>query len=478
MQALQAAQRLDASGAPQTRGGQVEKALSLVDVEAGYGHESVLKGLSLDVAVGEFVVIIGPNGCGKTTAVKAATGLLPPRRGSVRLFGTDVRALGPRRIAEMVGVVPQQFESAYDFTVRELVQMGRYAARRRDAAAGWARAGRFRVDGVRAGKFPAGVAQPDPVKRALSATGLEELADRSFATLSGGEKQRAILAQALAGEPRLLLLDEPTAHLDIGYQLELFDLLRSLHAAEGLTVVAVLHDLNLASQYAETMVLMSGGSVFSAGRPSEVLTADNLRAAYGVDARVFADPLSGRPYVSILSRKHHDSIPEQDASSAKARSKKIRRVHVVGGGGAAGYLLQEFYHQGYDISAGVLNRMDTDWELAVRLGCRVIEAPPFSPVTEQATKENCDAMVAADVVVVANIPVGNGNLANLEAALQAARAGKTVIIVSLTPVDERDFTGGKGTALWGELVHSGAREATSLTEFWRLFGELLGEKWA
>ena len=447
--------------------------LELVDVEAGYGGAPapVLKGLSLSVAKGEFVAIIGPNGCGKTTTLKVATGLLPARRGDVRLLGRDVKALGPRRIASLVGVVPQQFDSPYDFTVRELARMGRYAARakvglglgpgarapappRQEA---WLDAGPGSLPGI-----------PDPVEAALEATGMGALADRVFASLSGGEKQRAVLAQALAGAPSLLFLDEPTAHLDIGYQLEVFDLLRSLHAKSGVTVLAVLHDLNLAAQYAGRVVLLTAGSVFAEGSPAEVLTPGNLREAYGVDARVFADPMTGRPYVSVLSRHGLGSPPGGSPSPAAEPSRRFRRVHVVGGGGAAGYLLQELYQQGYDVSAGVLNRLDTDWEVAVRLGCRVVEAPPFSPIGPAEKQANSAAVAAADAVVVANIPLGKGNLANLETALEAVQAGKPVIALSLTPVHERDFTGGAGAARWEELVASGASQAASLAEFWRL----------
>ena len=257
------------------------------ELAAGYRGRPVLAGVSLELSPGELVAVVGPNGAGKTTLLRAISGALPPSAGAVYLDGKALGRLSPREVARRLAVVEQRPQVGFDFTVRELVELGRLPHL----------------------KFPDRLTPRDEeaVEEALAAVGLSGLAGRRFSTLSGGEKQRVFLAIALAQEPQVLLLDEPTAHLDVRHQLELMELVAE-RAQEGLAVLAAMHDLNLAAAFADRMILLVEGRVLAQGRPEEVLTRENLRAAFGVEARVERDE-TGVLHIRFLPRKSQAGNP-------------------------------------------------------------------------------------------------------------------------------------------------------------------------
>jgi cobalamin transport system ATP-binding protein len=256
------------------------------NVSFAYGRrpaaDLVLDGVSLDVPEGAIVALLGPNGSGKTTLLRVLSGLLPPSTGEVRLEGRDVRTLARRELARKLAVVPQETHLAFDFTVIDLVLMGRYP-----------HLGAFELEG----------AQDVAIARdALAATGTAALEDRRFSTLSGGEKQRVVIAAALAQATGILLLDEPTASLDLGFQLEVTALLRQLNRDRGITMVVSTHDLNLAAALAHDVVLLRRGRVLAHGPVADVLTVDSIRALYGVDAEVRFHAGAGHLTVVPLAR--------------------------------------------------------------------------------------------------------------------------------------------------------------------------------
>jgi len=256
-------------------------AVRVAGITCRYEAVPALQDVTLDVAAGEIVGIVGPNGSGKTTLLRALHGLLAPVRGSVVVEGRDLQSLGAREIAAMISAVPQHSRDGFGFTVYEVVMMGRYPHQR-----------------------PLPVDRPEHVPAARSAlerTRTWHLRRRPVDAISGGERQRVLLARALAQEPRVLLLDEPTAHLDIRFQLEMMDLVAGLGSA-GLTVVAALHDLNLAAMYCGRLVLLTEGRIAAMGSPGEVLDPARLRAVYGADVAVHPHPLTGRPSVTVLRR--------------------------------------------------------------------------------------------------------------------------------------------------------------------------------
>lgn len=246
-----------------------------------YGARPVLADFSLEVPQGDYLVIVGPNGSGKSTLAKAINRTLRPVAGRVLLDGRDIYALPAKELYREMAVVSQETAIDFEFTVEEVVALGRLPHLKR-----------FR------GETEADIAA---VHRALALTSTLHLKDRLATGLSGGERQRVMVARALAQEPRLLILDEPTAHLDIAHQIELLDLTRELNRTRGLTVIAVLHDLNLAAQYASHMLMIKAGERFAQGGPEQVLTEDNILAVYGSRVRVMQHPVYGTPHVFLLS---------------------------------------------------------------------------------------------------------------------------------------------------------------------------------
>jgi iron complex transport system ATP-binding protein len=247
-------------------------------VTAGYGDRAVLHACTLAVARGEVVAIVGPNGAGKSTLLRALSGLLRPSSGSVRLDGVDIATLARRELARRIAVVPQIFDTLFPFTVREVVALGRTA-----------RLGTF--GGASRGDLAA-------IDRAIADLDLADLASRRIDRLSGGERQRAVLAMALAQEADVLLLDEPTVHLDPGHQVVMLRLVRELACTRGLAVAAVLHDLNLAAAMATRLVVLADGRIVCDAAPEAVISAELIREVFGPGLVVGRN--DGRPIVLPL----------------------------------------------------------------------------------------------------------------------------------------------------------------------------------
>jgi len=239
--------------------------LELAGVAVRLGPRAVLTGVDLDVAAGEVVGLLGRNGAGKTTLLRVASGALVPDAGRVRLDGRAQDAIERRARARIVALVPQDTQLAFPFSVAELVLMGR------TPHLGW-----LGFEGAH---------DLDVARAAMARMGIAALADRSVLTLSGGERQLAMVARALAQEPRLLLLDEPTAFLDLRHRLEVLTVVREL-AAAGTSALVVSHDLGVAARFCDRLVLLGDGRVLANGPPRAVLTPDLLRAAFGIEVEL------------------------------------------------------------------------------------------------------------------------------------------------------------------------------------------------
>lgn len=254
--------------------------LTVSELVVRLGSHAALNGISCTLPAGSFTGIVGPNGSGKTTLLRALSGVLAPAAGSVHLDGRPVRSLPATVRARQMAVVTQHLPGDFDFTAGEVVAMGRYP-----------HLGRWRREGQ---------ADRAAVAQAMAVTGTAALAERRFSRLSGGEQQRVAIARALAQEPRILLLDEPSNHLDVRHVMELFDLLSRLNREQGLTVVAVLHDLNLAALYCQRLLLLQGGRLVAAGTPAAVLQPEQIEGAYGSRVVVTRHPLTGAPQVALV----------------------------------------------------------------------------------------------------------------------------------------------------------------------------------
>ena len=249
------------------------------------GEDShIFRDLTVTIPAGQMLGIIGPNGSGKSTFLKLLAGIVRPQNGTILLDEHDVGSLSPDTIGRMVAYVPQEFQAAFPFTVQDIVLMGRYPHRR---AGLWDLWGWERSDDYAA------------AERAMARLTVLHLADTAIGELSGGERQRALIARALAQEPDILLLDEPTAFLDLNYQLEISRILRSLVQERGLTIILVSHDLNLASQYCDRLLLLDRGRLVVLDDPVTVLRPEVLEPVYGCRMLIDCHPETGLPRVSL-----------------------------------------------------------------------------------------------------------------------------------------------------------------------------------
>lgn len=254
--------------------------LRMENISFGYSDRPVLHNVGVRIDSGEMVGLLGPNGSGKTTLIKVASGILRPGEGEVWLNGSRMGHLRRRAVARCIAVMPQQFHVPFAFTVGEVVMLGRIPFIR--PLSGDTKADR------------------EAAAEALDQVGIARLQERRFDELSGGERQKVVLAMALAQQPRILLLDEPTVHLDIAHQVEILRLVRAMNRQQGLTVLAAMHDLNMASLYFDRLVLLREGTVMADGPPAEVITEDMLREVFSARVSVGRHPVTGGPHVVVL----------------------------------------------------------------------------------------------------------------------------------------------------------------------------------
>lgn len=405
--------------------------LSIENLTFSMNGKTILKDISLSVDDGEFLGLMGPNGSGKTTLLRCIMKYLMPQKGAVLIDAKPIHTLKEKELARLLAVVPQSSQLDFSFTAYEIVMMGRlpYAGSR---------------------LISESKKDEEAVRRAMDRTDTWEFANRQFSSLSGGERQRVIIARALAQDPKILLLDEPTVFLDITGQFEIMDLLRDLNR-EGLTIIAVLHDVNLASRYCRKIALLNEGRLEFVGVPEEVFTAKNIMRIYGLDVVIRRDPVTRS--ISAVP-KDTLSVPIADGP----------RVHVICGGGSGTDIFRQLIDAGYSLSAGVVNILDSDFENAKALHVPTITEIPFAQIGEESYGRNLGIMKDAEAVIVSDFPIGPGNIRNLEAALQAQKEGKRVLVVDPDSVGDRDFVGGRGKRMVEDLLHQGATAVRSKSE--------------
>jgi iron complex transport system ATP-binding protein len=365
----------------------------------------VLNGVSATFAPGELVAIVGPNGSGKSSFVSALSRTLAPESGAVLLDQADLyTAVSARESARLIGVVPQSTDVFLDFTVRDIVAMGRAPWRSErgllaedtdlDRSAVEAALARMEIDG--------------------------SLADRSISRVSGGERQRALVARMLAQEARILLLDEPTAALDLAAQSRLLLWLRELATRERRAVVAVLHDINLAAQFADRIVVLKQGRVFADGSPNDVITSETIQTVYGVSAWVTRSPIDERPVIASLASALHGAATPAFGGD---------RVHLFCGCGTAVRTMFRLTALGASVSASFLVRTDLDHDAAQFLGLPCSPVDPFSIPTSDEIEAAAALSAGADAAILTRTPIGELNSALVDQAVGFARSGRPLIVV-------------------------------------------------
>lgn len=339
--------------------------IRLDGVELSFGDVPVLDGIDLSVEPGEFVGLVGPNGAGKTTLLRTINGLLEPDEGEVRVEGRRVHEMNAREVSRTLATVPQDTHVGFSFRAEQIVEMGRTPHRSR---LNWSE-------------------DEDPVDDALERTETTHLRDRNADDLSGGERQRILLARALAQEPSALLLDEPTASLDINHQVQVLELVEGL-VEEGRAALAAIHDLDLAARYCDRLLLLYDGEICVRGRPETVLRDARLADAFETETAVTQNPVTGTPTVAAIER----------------RSNRNERVHVAGGGSGGAGAVRALWQAGFEVSVGLVPEGDVAADLARALDIEVITAPAFGQPAESRREAAVAHAQEADILVLTEGP--------------------------------------------------------------------------
>ena len=257
-------------------------ALRVEHIEYAYEKESIIKDISFNIKKGEFISIIGPNGSGKSTLLKTLNHIYTPSKGEVYLYGEKIKNIKRQDIAKKISLVPQETHINYEFTVKDIVTMGRHPYKRR-----------FERENPQ---------DQSIVEEALKLTSTLDLKDRFITEISGGEKQRVIIAKALAQNSSIILLDEPTSSLDINHQIEVLNLLKNLNKEKKTTVIIVLHDINLAARYSDKIIFLNDGEIISQGSPEEVITEENIKKAYDMEIYLETNKHTNSPYLIPVAK--------------------------------------------------------------------------------------------------------------------------------------------------------------------------------
>ncbi len=384
--------------------------LEVQNVKVSLKSREILKDVTLKLEDGEILAVLGPNGSGKSTLLRTIFGILKPMEGVVLYDG---KSMDLDSIAKIAAYLPQEVPET-KLRVIDVVLLGRTP----------------HLSGIK----KATRKDLDIALKALKAVNLENFAERVFNELSGGEKQKVMLARLFAQEPKIMLLDEPTAHLDLSAQIEIMRLVKS-KVVEGSSAIVALHDINLAATFADKIVMLKNGVIYYEGKADEVLTPESIREIYGVDSIV---KKIGK-YVFVTPKV--------------TNPKNGKHVHVICGGGSGAAIIQSLVERGYKVSAGVLNVLDSDWGTAVDLGCEVICEAPFCEISEENHQKNLKLVEEANAVVLTNLNVGKGNLKNLFAAKKASEL-KKLIVIEKDLFKDRNFAGKVAEEIYESITKS------------------------
>ena len=390
--------------------------ISVEDLSVSFGGVQALTNVTLDVERGELVGLVGPNGAGKSTLLGTINGVLEPTVGTITVAGDDTTTLSARALARRVATVPQETSLSFAFPVREVVAMGRTPYRSRFE----------RVSEV----------DREHTERAMARTDVARFADRPIDAVSGGERQRVVVARALCQDPDALLLDEPTASLDIDHQVRILSLVQEF-VAEGRAALCAIHDLSLAARFCDRLALVADGELLAAGTPESVLAEERVERAFGTEATVTSHPVTATPDVTVTS-----TPPERGA-----------HVHVLGTGHTAARAIATLAGSGFSVSAGVLPDGDAALESARAHDVETSTTKPFAPVDAATRREVAESVRKADCTVLAGTDETNRALAEHARRLvvvEAVAGERTPAIEAARVADVEELVAGVETRLDGE----------------------------
>jgi iron complex transport system ATP-binding protein len=409
----------------------LDKLIEVKDLSFKINGKQIIDNLSFCINKGEFVSIIGPNGAGKTSLMRCLSNNLK-YEGEVRLKDRNIKEYGMKEKARIIGVVPQEYSLPFNFKVHDIVKMGRnpYLKKNRN------------IDR----------SDSDIIIKSMQQTNTYEYKDRFYNSLSGGEKQRVITARALTQQPEILFLDEFTSNLDIHNQLEIIELIYEMNRLNGITVLSIMHDLNMASRFSDRILLMIDGKMEIFDTPQNVLKEEILSKAYKMDMIIRENKVLNCSEVVPIRVKNKEP-------------RKNQRIHVVSGGGTGEYILEKLYAMGYDLSCGILAEGDSDLIICRSLGIDCVFESPFSAFGAATITQNEYRIHDADIVLLTDVPFGHNNLVNLK-SLENINNKKIIILHGV----DRDHVRGEADRILEEMrKKDNVFEAKNLGELFSFF---------
>lgn len=398
---------------------EVDLVLSAHEVTVDIGGSFLLQKVSVSLQKGQVVGLIGPNGAGKTTLINTIAGLIKPTTGSINLMGKSLSAINLEQRAKLVSVVPQHMPYTFGFNCFDLVLMGRYPYMKR-----------FQVENKK---------DRNIVIESMSLMKISSLVNKPMDNLSAGEKQRVFIARGLAQQPKVLILDEPTANLDIQFQIEVMALMRAL-AKDGLTIMAAIHNLSLAARFCDQIILLEKGRMVKFGTPEEVLTTTNIRRVFNVDSFVAHNLLTGELELHGVNLIR-PTIRDEEAIS----------VHVIGAGGAMGKIFYTLKTSGFQVTAGILHNGTNDHRAATILGLE-FSSSYYTKTVDIETRDKNDRLISnADYVVICY-----GIFSELDLiSLRAIKPSSNLLFIEEPQLLPPDDVGGDAAKLYQQLRNRG-----------------------
>jgi len=409
----------------------LDKLIEVKDLSFKINDKSIVDNLSFTINKGEFVSIIGPNGAGKTSLMRCLSNNLK-FEGEIRLKDKNIKNYGMKEKARIIGVVPQEYSLPFNFKVHDIVKMGRNPYLKKNQS----------ID----------KADSNIIIKAMQQTNTYEYKDRFYNSLSGGEKQRVITARALTQEPEILFLDEFTSNLDIHNQLEIIELIYEMNRLKGITVLSIMHDLNMASRFSDRILLMIDGKMEIFDTPENVMKEEILSKAYKMEMIIRENKVLNCSEVVPLRVKNKEP-------------RKNQRIHVVSGGGTGEYILEKLYAMGYDLSCGILADGDSDLAICRSLDIDCVFESPFSDFTAETIRENETRIKEADIILMTDVPFGHNNLVNLK-SIEKINDKKIIILHGVN----RDHVRGEADRIIAQMKKKdNVFEAMNLGELFKYF---------
>lgn len=408
----------------------VNFSLSAQNLFFSYGDRKVLHNVTFKIQKGDFVGILGPNGSGKSTLLHLLSGLLIPDTGTIFISGKNTKELSRKNWSQEIAIVFQETNLNLDLECYDIIMMGRFPHWRR-----WQKENQQDIDSV---------------LNALQITNTQQFANRPFRELSGGEKQRVMIARALAQKPNILLLDEPTSHLDILHQLDIMRILYRLQKKD-ITILGVFHDINLVSQFCNQVMFLKKGEIVHRGLVGKSLHTPQVEELFDVEFLEEIHPYSLRPFFMPLG-----ITKKMESPSAS--------IHLICGGGSGSNFMKEFLEASFSVSVGIVNQFDSDQEMASKLGITVIIEKPFSPISDDNFQKAMNLAAQSDYIFIAPGYWGRGNLLNLDLAISLQERGKRIFFLQDSLDQNWDYTEGQAINKLNILVKNHAEVFSTISE--------------